>query len=48
MGYTVITRAGTVKQFYIKAVAEMYKNTHGGVVFTQQILDSVELTHKSI
>ena len=48
MEYTVITRACTVKQFYIKAVAEMYKNTHGGVVFTQQILATTDLTHKSI
>jgi hypothetical protein len=38
MEYTVITKTGKVKQFYIKSVAEMYRQLNGGVVFTQQIL----------
>ena len=44
MKYTVITKQGKVKQFYIKSVAEMYVGLHGGVVFTQQILDTDEVT----
>lgn len=38
MEYTVITKAGKVKQFYIESVAQMYRQLNGGVVFTQQIL----------
>jgi len=29
-------------QFYIKDVAELYQQINGGVVLTQQILDTVE------
>lgn len=42
MSYTVITRKGTVKQFYIRSVAELYRNINGGVVFSQQILKEVD------
>lgn len=45
MQYTLITKNGKVLQFYLKSVAEMYKNTYGGVVFTQQILDCPEKTN---
>lgn len=38
MKYTVITKQGKVKQFYIESVAKMYQQLNGGVVFTQQIL----------
>ena len=38
MQYTLITSKGTVMQFYIKAVADMYQSINGGVVFTQQVL----------
>lgn len=38
MPYTLITKTGTVKQFYILAVAELYQSINGGVVITQQIL----------
>ena len=38
MEYTVITRAGKVKQFHIESVAQMYVSLKGGVVFTQHIL----------
>jgi hypothetical protein len=38
MKYTVITKQGKVKQFYIESVAQMYVSLKGGVVFTQQIL----------
>jgi hypothetical protein len=39
MKYTLITKQGRVMQFYVKAVAELYQITEGGVVFTQQILE---------
>ena len=42
MEYTLITRKGRVMQFYVKAVAELYQSIEGGVVFTQQILESVD------
>ena len=42
MQYTLITRKGTVMQFYIKAVAECYKQSLGGVVFTESVLDTVK------
>jgi hypothetical protein len=40
MNYTLITDAGKVMQFYILEVAELYQSIHGGVVFTQQVLES--------
>jgi hypothetical protein len=38
MKYTLITRNGTVMQFYIESVATLYQSLNGGVVFTQQLL----------
>ena len=38
MKYTVITKMGKIKQFYIREVAENYQVLHCGVVITQQIL----------
>ena len=38
MKYTLITKQGTIMQFYVKAVADMYQTINGGVVITQQIL----------
>ena len=38
MQYTLITKQGTVMQFYVKSVAELYQQLNGGVVITQQIL----------
>jgi hypothetical protein len=38
MNYTLITSKGTVMQFYVKAVADLYQSLNGGVVITQQIL----------
>ena len=38
MQYTLITSKGTIMQFYVKAVADMYQGLNGGVVITQQIL----------
>jgi hypothetical protein len=36
--YTLITRNGSIMQFYVKSVAELYQTINGGVVITQQIL----------
>jgi len=38
MPYTLITKQGTIMQFYIEAVANLYQSINGGVVITQQIL----------
>ena len=40
MQYTLITSKGKIMQFYIKAVADMYQTINGGVVFTQQVLET--------
>jgi hypothetical protein len=39
MSYTLITRNGTIMQFHIKAVVDLYQSLNGGVVITQQILE---------
>jgi hypothetical protein len=38
MRYTLITKNGSVMQFYVEELANTYQIIHGGVVFTQQIL----------
>jgi len=38
MKYTLITANGSIQQFYIKEVADLYQRINGGVVITQQIL----------
>lgn len=40
MKFTLITSNGKIMQFNVKAVAELYQVINGGVVFTQQILDT--------
>ena len=42
MQYTLITGKGKVYTFFIQAVAELYQQCYGGVVFTQQILQNQE------
>jgi len=39
MNYTLLTANGSIKQFYVKSVAELYQQIYGGVVFTSQILE---------
>jgi hypothetical protein len=39
MKYTLITANGSIQQFYVKSVADLYCKLYGGVVFTQQILE---------
>ena len=38
MKYTLLTANGSIQQFYIKEVADLYQRIYGGVVFSQQIL----------
>lgn len=42
MQYTLITNSGKVMQFYVKATAELYQTLNGGVVITQQVLETAE------
>lgn len=48
MQYTLITKTGKIMQFYIKATAELYQQINGGVVFTQQILETAEKAQKPV
>jgi len=38
MNFTLITSKGKVLTFFIKAVAETYKQAYGGVIITNAIL----------
>lgn len=40
MKYTLISRNGKVYTFFIEAVAQQFQQAYGGVVFTQQVLDT--------
>ena len=42
MKYTLITSSGKVLTFFIKTVAEQFQQAYGGVVFTQQVLETAE------
>ena len=48
MQYTLITKTGKVMQFYVKAVADMYQQGLGGVVFSQQDLKTVQNDQKTV
>lgn len=48
MAYTLITGTGKIMQFYVQAVAELYCTVYGGVVISQQILDSVDFPAQSV
>jgi hypothetical protein len=41
MRYTLLTANGSIKQFYVKSVADLYQRLYGGVVFSSQVLDTV-------
>jgi predicted DNA-binding protein with PD1-like motif len=43
MKYTVITKQGKVFTFFIKSVAETYQQAFGGVLFTAEVLCTVEI-----
>jgi hypothetical protein len=38
MQYTLITKNGKILQFYVKSVAETYKQIYGGYIVTEDIL----------
>lgn len=40
MQFTLFTKQGRILQFYVKAVADLYQGLYGGVVITQQVLDT--------
>jgi hypothetical protein len=42
MKYTLITSNGKVLTFFIKTVAEQFQQAYGGVVFSQQVLETAE------
>jgi hypothetical protein len=42
MKYTLITSNGKVLTFFLKAVAEQFQQAYGGVVFSQQVLETTE------
>jgi hypothetical protein len=42
MKYTLITKLGRVYTFHTQALANIYQGAYGGVVLTQQILESVD------
>lgn len=48
MQYTLITKTGKVMQFYIRATADIYQQGLGGVVFTQQLLETQEKGQKLV
>ena len=37
MRYTLITKAGRIRQFYVLAVAELYQQLEGGVLITDEL-----------
>lgn len=44
MKYTLITSNGKVLTFFLKIVADQFQTAYGGVVFTQQVLKTQEIT----
>lgn len=42
MKYTLITRKGKIMSFYIKDMAELYQQLHGGVIVTEAAMNQVE------
>jgi hypothetical protein len=47
MQYTLITAQGRVYVFFLQTAAEQFQQAYGGVVFSQQVLESTESTKKS-
>lgn len=43
MKYTLITSNGKVLTFFIQTVAEQFQAAYGGVVITQQVLETKEM-----
>lgn len=43
MKYTLITSNGKVLTFFLQVVAEQFQTAYGGVVITQQVLETQEI-----
>lgn len=43
MQYTLISKTGRVYVFFLRTVAEQFQQAYGGVVFSQHILEPVNL-----
>ena len=48
MEYTLITKSGKVMQFYVESLANTYQRAYGGVVISQQILNTASNMQKVI
>lgn len=48
MQYTLITKTEKIMQFYIKSVADTYQLNLGGVVFTQQVLNTTAVVNNPV
>jgi hypothetical protein len=44
MTYTLITSKGRIRQFYLKAVAELYQQIEGGTLFDNSVAQKAEET----
>lgn len=44
MKYTLISKDGQIRQFYMEGVAKLYQSILGGVLMTEQILEGSEDT----
>jgi len=44
MKYTLITPMGRIFIFFLRSTADIYQSAYGGVVFSQQIVDSELVT----
>ena len=42
MKFTLITKTGKVYTFFVKACAEAFQQAYGGVVFTADVLETIE------
>jgi hypothetical protein len=49
MQYTLITKNGKILQFYVKSVAETYKQIYGGYIVSEDILiDKTRIVNQNI
>ena len=48
MKYTLITPKGSIMRFYIEAVAKLYQNLNGGVLFCDKILATGEVVQEEV
>jgi hypothetical protein len=48
MQYTLISKTGRVYVFFLQTVAKQFQQAYGGVVFSQQSLETADLTKNSV